>query len=70
MTTTTVSTQRLARVFVEAADTLVDKFDLIEFLPVVNADLQDPRLGNARRPSTPTSSSPWPGANHPVTTTA
>src|SRR6478752_1642105 len=29
---TTVSTQRLAEVFVEVSDTLVDDFDLIEFL--------------------------------------
>lgn len=29
---TTVSTQRLAEVFVEVADTLVDEFDLIDFL--------------------------------------
>ena len=29
---TTVSAQRLAKVFVEVADTLVDEFDLIEFL--------------------------------------
>ncbi|GAA2376498.1 GAF and ANTAR domain-containing protein [Dactylosporangium salmoneum] len=29
---TTVSEQRLARIFVEVADTLVDEFDLIEFL--------------------------------------
>ena len=28
----TVSAQRLAEVFVEVADTLVDEFDLIEFL--------------------------------------
>jgi GAF domain-containing protein len=29
---TTVSTERLARVFVEVADTMVDEFDLIDFL--------------------------------------
>jgi GAF domain-containing protein len=29
---TTVSSERLARIFVEVADTLVDEFDLIEFL--------------------------------------
>lgn len=33
--TTTVSAQRLARVFVEIADTLVDEFDLIEFLQLL-----------------------------------
>lgn len=32
---TTVAAQRLARVFVEVADTLVDEFDLIEFLQMV-----------------------------------
>jgi GAF domain-containing protein len=32
---TTVSAQRLARVFVEIADTLVDEFDLIEFLQLL-----------------------------------
>jgi GAF domain-containing protein len=32
---TIVSTQRLARVFVEVSDTLVDDFDLIEFLQVL-----------------------------------
>ncbi|MEV0459207.1 GAF and ANTAR domain-containing protein [Catellatospora methionotrophica] len=44
MTTTTVSAQRLARVFVEIADTLVDEFDLIEFLQLLaerTADLLD-----------------------------
>jgi GAF domain-containing protein len=30
--TTTVSAERLARVFVEVADTLIDEFDLIDFL--------------------------------------
>ena len=29
---TTISAERVARVFVEFADTLVDEFDLIEFL--------------------------------------
>ena len=29
---TTVSAERLARVFVEVADTMVDEFDLIDFL--------------------------------------
>lgn len=41
---TTVSAQRLARVFVEIADTLVDEFDLIEFLQLLasrTADLLD-----------------------------
>lgn len=41
---TTVSVQRLARVFVEIADTLVDEFDLIEFLQLLagrTADLLD-----------------------------
>jgi GAF domain-containing protein len=33
----TVSPQRLAEVFVEVADTLVDEFDLIEFLQLVTA---------------------------------
>jgi GAF domain-containing protein len=40
----TVSAQRLARVFVEIADTLVDEFDLIEFLQLLasrTADLLD-----------------------------
>ncbi|MFG2037877.1 GAF and ANTAR domain-containing protein [Dactylosporangium sp. NPDC048998] len=32
---TTVSEQRLARIFVEVADTLVDEFDLIEFLQML-----------------------------------
>jgi len=32
---TTVSAERLARVFVEVADTLVDEFDLIEFLQLL-----------------------------------
>ncbi|GIF01835.1 GAF and ANTAR domain-containing protein [Paractinoplanes rishiriensis] len=32
---TTVSAQRLAKVFVEVADTLVDEFDLIEFLQML-----------------------------------
>ncbi|GIE94919.1 GAF and ANTAR domain-containing protein [Paractinoplanes rishiriensis] len=32
---TTVSAERLAQVFVEVADTLVDEFDLIEFLQVL-----------------------------------
>ncbi|WP_230686698.1 GAF and ANTAR domain-containing protein [Catellatospora vulcania] len=44
MTTTTVSPQRLARVFVEVADTLVADFDLIEFLQLLasrTADLLD-----------------------------
>src|SRR5687768_3292181 len=31
----TVSAERLAKVFVEVADTLVDEFDLIEFLQMV-----------------------------------
>lgn len=42
--TTTVSAQRLARIFVEIADTLVDEFDLIEFLQLLasrTADLLD-----------------------------
>ena len=34
---TTVSADRLARVFVEVADTLVDEFDLIEFLQVMTS---------------------------------
>lgn len=34
---TTVSAQRLARVFVEIADTLVDEFDLIEFLQLLTS---------------------------------
>lgn len=34
---TTVSAQRLARVFVEIADTLIDEFDLIEFLQLLAA---------------------------------
>jgi GAF domain-containing protein len=41
---TTVSTARLARVFVEVADTLIDEFDLIEFfqrLATNTADLLD-----------------------------
>lgn len=32
---TTISAERLADVFVEVADTLVDEFDLIEFLQMV-----------------------------------
>ncbi|MEV0129178.1 GAF and ANTAR domain-containing protein [Dactylosporangium sp. NPDC050688] len=32
---TTVSEQRLARIFVEVADTLVDEFDLIEFMQML-----------------------------------
>src|SRR5688572_13479886 len=32
---TTVSAERLAKVFVEVADTLVDEFDLIEFLHMI-----------------------------------
>ncbi|GAA0706816.1 GAF and ANTAR domain-containing protein [Dactylosporangium roseum] len=32
---TTVSEQRLARIFVEVADTLIDEFDLIEFLQML-----------------------------------
>ena len=32
---TTVSAERLAKVFVEVADTLVDEFDLIEFLQML-----------------------------------
>src|SRR5690349_24603459 len=42
--TTTVSAERLARVFVEVADTLIDEFDLIEFLQLLasrTADLLD-----------------------------
>lgn len=42
--TTTISAQRLARVFVEVADTLIDEFDLIEFLQLLasrTADLLD-----------------------------
>jgi GAF domain-containing protein len=42
--TTIVSAQRLARVFVEVADTLIDEFDLIEFLQLLatrTADLLD-----------------------------
>lgn len=31
----TVSTERLARIFVEVADTLIDEFDLIEFLQML-----------------------------------
>src|ERR1700755_2863923 len=31
----TVSAQRLARIFVEVADTMVDEFDLIEFLQML-----------------------------------
>jgi GAF domain-containing protein len=41
---TNVSTQRLATIFVEIADTLVDEFDLIEFLHMITnraADLVD-----------------------------
>jgi GAF domain-containing protein len=34
---TTVSAQRLVRVFVEVADTLVDEFDLIDFLHMLTA---------------------------------
>jgi transcriptional regulator with GAF, ATPase, and Fis domain len=34
-TMTTVSAQRLATIFVEVADTLVDEFDLIEFLHMI-----------------------------------
>jgi transcriptional regulator with GAF, ATPase, and Fis domain len=37
----TVSTERLAEVFVEVADTLVDEFDLIEFLQMVTARTSD-----------------------------
>src|SRR6187549_603149 len=40
----TVSAQRLAEVFVEVADTLVDEFDVIEFLQLVSmrtAELTD-----------------------------
>ena len=33
----TVSAERLAKVFVEVADTLVDEFDLIEFLHLVTS---------------------------------
>jgi GAF domain-containing protein len=42
--TTTISADRLARVFVEVADTLIDEFDLIEFLQLLasrTADLLD-----------------------------
>jgi GAF domain-containing protein len=42
--TTTVSAERLARVFVEVADTLIDEFDLIDFLQLLasrTADLLD-----------------------------
>ncbi|WP_203907500.1 GAF and ANTAR domain-containing protein [Rhizocola hellebori] len=42
--TSTISAERLARVFVEVADTLVDEFDLIEFLQLLatrTADLLD-----------------------------
>ncbi len=41
---TTISADRLARVFVEIADTLVDEFDLIDFLELITvrtADLLD-----------------------------
>lgn len=37
----TVSPQRLAEVFVEVADTLVDEFDLIEFLQMVSGHTSD-----------------------------
>lgn len=42
--TTTVSAERLAQVFVEVADTLIDEFDIIEFLQLLasrTADLLD-----------------------------
>ena len=42
--TTTISADRLAKVFVEVADTLIDEFDLIEFLQLLasrTADLLD-----------------------------
>lgn len=38
---TTVSAERLARVFVEVADTLVDEFDLIEFLHTLAVRIAD-----------------------------
>ena len=36
-----VSPERLAEVFVEVADTLVDQFDLIEFLQMVASQTSD-----------------------------
>jgi transcriptional regulator with GAF, ATPase, and Fis domain len=44
---TTVSAERLARIFVEVADTLVDEFDLIEFLHL----LADRAAGLVRAPA-------------------
>jgi transcriptional regulator with GAF, ATPase, and Fis domain len=37
----TISTQRLAEVFVQVADTLVDEFDLIEFLQMVTSQTSE-----------------------------
>lgn len=38
---TTVSTERLAKIFVEVADTLVDEFDLLDFLHMLSVRVAD-----------------------------
>src|ERR1700730_18270318 len=38
---TTVSAERLAKIFVEASDTLVDEFDLIDFLHMLTVRTAD-----------------------------
>jgi hypothetical protein len=47
---TTVSEQRLAKIFVEVADTLVDEFDVIEFMQMrAHARRTNQRLGDVAR---------------------
>ena len=59
-----IAADRLAHIFVEVADTLVDDFDLIEFLQMLTVRSVRPARASARRdcssPTTTAGSSSWP----------